>query len=797
MLQHESTLPVPPLLAALRSHTFFAPVKALLRVIAATLYLACAGCVAAPVQRVHPASETSSVATLSDAEDAQIIREVVGEFISAGLYGDEFRDPQNGQNTMPSGFRLQNGQDFDDIFEPRGSTTAGPATGYKTSDGQDLNQRYRVTSGGDLALYNTKYKTSDGNDMRTKFRRRAYQAGINPPTISSITSNSPQTVGQTVTMSVTATGSSLQYQWFKGLNAISGATASSYSFTAAGADDSGMYSCNVWNGGGSLRVSTPVVVTTSATGAPVITNITSNSPQAVGSIVTISVTATGSLPLTYLWYGPRGYIASATSSSYSFVAEDPFQMGTYRCYVVNAAGMDEESTDIVITGTYSPPDITHVWTNAPRYVGERVEMQVFFDSYGLTTIQWFLDDEPITGATSSYHYFDSTSTSESGTYSVVVTNADGSDTSSVEVSVLAQTDPPVITSITSNSPHIVGNLVTMSVTVSGTGPFNYQWSNELSYEIPGATSAEYSFTPDTVDRSGLFSCRVTNAGGSDNESIYISIYPTGTAPVITASSGGGTMDEGNTASFSVTASGSGTLTYSWSGPHGTHSGSSWSFTAYPSDSGTYTCTVSSIYGSDSETFYLTVNAIAYPPVISWCYGGGTIATGETAQFFCSASGDTPLTYTWTGPHGTYVGNNWSFTGAATSDSGTYTCTVTNDAGSDSATVELTVLSELHPSASISGPPLVPSGGGGGGSWSWSVSCHSSTTIYRYRVGIAGHTTNWTYPSPGTTSASGSVAWSSPFGNPDISTSPGSYDLVCEIEDNAGRSASDSAHFTVM
>jgi hypothetical protein len=403
MLQHESTLPVPPLLAALRSHTSFAPVKALLRVIAATLYLACAGCVAAPVQRVHPASETSSVATLSDAEDAQIIREVVGEFINAGLYGDEFRDPQNGQSTMPSGFRLQNGQDFDDIFEPRGSTTAGSATGYKTSDGVDLNQRYRAASGSDLVLFDTHYKKSGGTDLRQSFQRRAFNPGIPAPQVSAITSNSPVIIGNTLSLSVTATGTSLQYQWFKDYNPITGATSSSYSIAVSAASDSGTYSCVVQNGGGAITVSIGVAVVASTSNLPTISSLTNNSPKTLGETVTLTCTASGTGDLRYLWAGPTRLVVSyGTSNTYAFTVASGSEAGVYTCIVSNSYGFTSATTTVTLTG--AGPTITSTSNNSPVYVGDTVYLSVTATGSDLT-YQWYDNTTPIPGATSSSYSF--------------------------------------------------------------------------------------------------------------------------------------------------------------------------------------------------------------------------------------------------------------------------------------------------------------------------------------------------------------------------------------------------------
>jgi len=60
------------------------------------------------------------------------------------------------------------------------------------------------------------------------------------PTISSQPSNATVTAGQTVTFSVTASGTApMSYQWKKGGSNIGGATASSYTTPATTTGDSG------------------------------------------------------------------------------------------------------------------------------------------------------------------------------------------------------------------------------------------------------------------------------------------------------------------------------------------------------------------------------------------------------------------------------------------------------------------------------------------------------------------------------------------------------------------------------
>ena len=90
----------------------------------------------------------------------------------------------------------------------------------------------------------------------------------------------------------------------------------------------------------------------------------------------------------------------------------------------------------------------------------------------------------------------------------------------------------------------------------------------------------------------------------------------------------------------------------------------------------------------------------------------TVAASSFLTLSCTSRGSPPDTFTWRKDNGpivlqstsiTVVDNtstsavfraNYSIYGVTTSDSGTYTCTVTNPIGRDSATITVTVACKL-------------------------------------------------------------------------------------------------------
>jgi hypothetical protein len=99
------------------------------------------------------------------------------------------------------------------------------------------------------------------------------------------------------------------------------------------------------------------------------------------------------------------------------------------------------------------------------------------------------------------------------------------------------------------------------VTAAGTGALTYQW-NKNGSAISGATSASYT-TPATVasDNGASFAVTVTGTGG--NVTSNAATLTVNGPPSITTQPAGKTVIAGQTASFSVAATGTAPLTYQW------------------------------------------------------------------------------------------------------------------------------------------------------------------------------------------------------------------------------------------
>src|SRR5207244_4120447 len=131
----------------------------------------------------------------------------------------------------------------------------------------------------------------------------------------------------------------------------------------------------------------------------------------------------------------------------------------------------------------------------------------------------------------------------------------------------------------------------------------------------------------------------------------------GTAPVISTQPANQTVTAGGTATFSVTATGTGTLTYQWmkgattlangGNISGATSATLTISNAQSADQATYSVTAANASGSvASPGATLTVTTAPVAPTISTQPASQTVATGATATFSVSASGTGTLTYQW-------------------------------------------------------------------------------------------------------------------------------------------------------
>lgn len=165
---------------------------------------------------------------------------------------------------------------------------------------------------------------------------------------------------------------------------------------------------------------------------------------------------------------------------------------------------------------------------------------------------------------------------------------------------------------------VQGNTATFTVGASGTGPLAYQWKH-AGTNLPGATAASYVKNNVQPADAGSYFVTITNSVGSSN-SVAVTLT-VNVPPAITAQPQGTNVNLGDSATFTVVATGTPAPTYQWrfSGSNiaGATSASYTRTNAQFADAGNYTVIVSNLVSAfESQPATLVVNLPAAPQVDS-------------------------------------------------------------------------------------------------------------------------------------------------------------------------------------
>jgi acetyl esterase/lipase len=279
----------------------------------------------------------------------------------------------------------------------------------------------------------------------------------------------------------------------------------------------------------------------------------------VGNSASFSVTAGGTTPLAYQWYGPSGAIASATNSVYSNPSLVNGNAGNYFVIITNLSGAVTSSIVTLTINSLTPPAITNQPVDITVAVGSPASLTAAATGDALN-YQWYLNDQPIANATNATYSLVSAANADAGTYQVIVYNSCQAVASATAV--LTVNGPPVLTAQPVAVTTCSGDSATFSATAIGTAPLNYQWFGP-SGALGGATTASVTLTNLTTANSGNYYLVVTNAFGSATTSNALLTVSAHTDVTFTAQPTNVSVNVGGSASFTVTVSGGGNYNYLW------------------------------------------------------------------------------------------------------------------------------------------------------------------------------------------------------------------------------------------
>ena len=375
------------------------------------------------------------------------------------------------------------------------------------------------------------------------------------------------TVGQTVTFSVTADGTTpFTYQWTKNGANITGATAATYAITNVQLTDAGTYAVAVSNAAGSATSDGAVLTVNPAAVAPVFTTQPVSQTATAGGSVTFTAAASGSPTPTYQWRKNGTNISGATSASYTIASVVAGDAGTYTVVATNTAG-SATSNGAVLTVNVAPV-ITTQPTSQTVTAGASVTFTAAASGSPAPTYQWRKNGTNISGATSASYTIASVVASDAATYTVVATNTAGSATSNGAV--LTVNAAPAFTTQPTSQTVTAGASVTFTAAANGSPAPTYQWRKNGA-NIPGATSASYTIASVGAGDAGTYTVVATNTAGSATSNG--AVLTVNTAPAITGQPTNQTVVAGQSATFTVAATGNPAPTYQWQ--RSTDGGSTW------------------------------------------------------------------------------------------------------------------------------------------------------------------------------------------------------------------------------
>lgn len=550
-----------------------------------------------------------------------------------------------------------------------------------------------------------------GSDTSTAGILRVLPASVAiPATITADPVDTTVIAGQIARFVVSASGTTpLTYQWQKDSIDIAGATDSVCVLSPVALSDSGVtLRAIVGNSSGADTSNAAILRVLPAIPATIIAEPVDTTLFA-GQRARFTVSVAGSAPVAYRWQKNELDIAQAADSIYVLPAVSSSDSGaTFRVIVSNAGGIDTSTTALLRVLPAVPAVITVDPVDTTVFAGQSVRFAVSAIGTRSLAYRWQRDSIDIPEAADSIYLLPSVTQADSGTtFRVIVSNAGGSDTSAAAVLHVLPVVPATIAADPVDTTLWFGQSARFVVSASGTLPIGYRWQRD-SVDIPGANDSVYVLTAVTMADSGAsFRAIVSNAGGVDTSKLAILRVRSVVPAVITHHPADTTLFTGQSARFSVSASGTAPLSYRWQRDTldiewATDSVYVLSPVAQADSGKTFRVVVSNVGGSDTSNVAVLRVSPAIPVVSATITGhpaDTTLFAGQTARFAVSTSGTAPLTYRWQRDsvdiHDA-TDSIYALTAVALADSGvTFRVIVTNAGGSDtSEAAVLRVVPEL-------------------------------------------------------------------------------------------------------
>ena len=393
-----------------------------------------------------------------------------------------------------------------------------------------------------------------------------------------------------------------------------------------------------------------------------------------GQTATFSATATGTSPMTFQWLKNGAAISGANSSSYTTPAETTSDNNAqFAMTVSNSAGSATSNAAMLTVNAAN----TYVIFANPTSLSFSVQVgaaatskSIKIDDTTPSALPFTLSaDKPwitlnalsstTAGGGVMLQFGVNAAGLAAGSYSGnVILTASGVSNSPMAVPMTLTVTPapavaPAITSQPSSQTITAGQTASFNVAATGTSPMTFQWMKNGA-AISGATSSTYATPAETTsDNSAHFTVTVSNsAGNATSNAAILTVNAPVVAPSITSQPSNKSVFAGQTATFSVTATGTATLTYQWSKNGSAIGGATSSTYTTPAETtadnnAQFTVAVSNSTGSvTSSPATLTVGAttlILNASSTAMNFGSVTMGSNSTQNVTLTNAGNSNIT----------------------------------------------------------------------------------------------------------------------------------------------------------
>jgi hypothetical protein len=554
----------------------------------------------------------------------------------------------------------------------------------------------------------TDYYVADRTDASgCEGSRTTVTVTVSPTITASVTNSASSTSacgGGAITFTATPTnGGTPTYQWYLNNASVSGETNATYTLATPN-DADAIYvamtpSAQTCLASSAATNSNTIPLTSTAATPTVSIQSTASTAFCPGTSVTFSVNASANMGAspTYQWNlngTPIGGATSATLVNTTLANNDQVTL-TMTSSLGGACLTQSGATSSAITSTVN--SVTAISTQpsaSAACLGGSTSFTVSATGTGTLTYQWKKNGSNVTGnasATTSTLTLSGIAAGDADNYTVDVTGTCGMVSSTTAA--LTINTATAISSQPSAVTQCAGTTANFSVSGSGQGTLTYQWRKDGS-ALNGETNSTLAVANIATINAGQYSVIVT--GGCGNVTSSNALMTVNASTAISTQPAASTLCAGNTVNFSVTASGTGTLSYQWK-QDGTNVGTNSAALSVANtqavNAGTYTVDVTGTCGTlTSNNALLTVNPLTtistQPVATSGC-------EGQNTTFTVVAAGTGVLSYQWKFGGVNISGAtsaNYNIVSTTSADDGAYLVAVTGGCGTavNSNTVALNV-----------------------------------------------------------------------------------------------------------